>query len=436
MAPRASLNESLAKLMRLKARNPKGRFWCISVAGIFFQGGAAAVDSSTIIAALVHGLTGSAFAIGAAAAILRYGWLFPQLFVAYFAQRRRRRMPIYMLGAFGRATCLAALAGLLAVAHGLPSAAVTAFFFGLWLTYSFVSGIVAVPYNDIVARSVPSGRRSRLLAVRFFGGSLLALGIAAAAHQLLDVLSFPTGYAVIVSLGAVLLYLSSLSFVASGEPGVPPPPNHPGSIAAFLRQGVEVFREDNRFRLFLYSQWLGGAVTMALPFYILQATAFRGTSSDVAFLLGAQTIGGLLSNALWGWWGDHHGKRSLLEGVVMLRAVPPLLTLAWSSFAAMTTVPSLPGFAVVFLLLGALGNGITIAMLGYLMEISPDDRRPAYSGYFNALVAPAALLPLAGAVIIEVSSISGVFIVSLTAAILQYVTVRRLRALSPGKTEA
>ncbi len=42
---------------------------------------------------------------------------------------------------------------------------------------------------------------------------------------------------------------------------------------------------------------------------------------------------------------------------------------------------------LVFMLLGALGNGITIAMLGSLMEISPDDRRPAYSGYFNAMAA-------------------------------------------------
>jgi hypothetical protein len=63
------------------------RFWHISAAGIFFQGGAAAVDTSTIIAALVHGLTGgSAFAVGTAAAIGRFGWLFPQLFVAYYVQ--------------------------------------------------------------------------------------------------------------------------------------------------------------------------------------------------------------------------------------------------------------------------------------------------------------------------------------------------------------
>ena len=82
---------------------PDRRFWHISVAGIFFQGGAAAVDTSTIIAALVHALTaGSAFAVGAAAAISRFGWLFPQLFVAFYAQQRMTRLPFYMAGAFGR----------------------------------------------------------------------------------------------------------------------------------------------------------------------------------------------------------------------------------------------------------------------------------------------------------------------------------------------
>jgi hypothetical protein len=420
----------------LEARDPKSRFWRISAAGIFFQGGAAAVDSSTIIAALVHGLTGSAFAVGAAAAILRYGWLSPQLFVAYFAQRRQRRMPFYVVGAFGRAACLAGVAGLLAIAGGLPDALAVILFFGLWITYSFVSGVVAVPYNDIVARSIPSTRRSRMLAVRFFGGGLLALGVAAVAHQVLSALAFPSNYAAIVFLGAVLLFASSFFFVSAGEPSAPPPPHDTGGFIAFVRRGVEVFRADSHFRLFVYSQWLGGAVMMASPFYMLQAIAFRATGADVAFLLGAQTAGALLSSALWGWWGDHHGKRSLLEGVAVLRTAPPLLTLVWSWVAAVWAVPTLAGFAVIFLVLGALGNGITIAMLGYLMEISPDDRRPAYSGYFNALVAPAALLPVAGAAIVEATSLSGVFVVSLGAAVLQYLTVRRLRSLPAMRAEA
>ena len=53
------------------------RFRRIAAAGIFFQGGAAAIDTCTIVAALAHVLTGSAIAVGAAAAIARYGWLFP-----------------------------------------------------------------------------------------------------------------------------------------------------------------------------------------------------------------------------------------------------------------------------------------------------------------------------------------------------------------------
>ena len=413
----------------MSERDAARRFWRISTAGVFFQGGAAAVDSSTIIAALVHGLTGSAYAVGAATAILRYGWLFPQLFVGYLAQRRRRRMPFYVVGAFGRAACLVAIAGLLAVAGALPIGLVIVLFFALWTTYAFVSGIVAVPYNDIVARSIASARRSRMLALRFFGGGLLGLVVAALAHQLLGAVAFPGGYAAIVLLGAILLLASSVSFVSAGEP-LAPLPAAAGGFVDFLRDGVAVFRDDRHFRLFVYAQWLGGAAAMALPFYILQATAAQGGAPQVAMLLAAQTTGALLSNALWGWWGDRHGKRSLLEGVVLLRAAPPLLTIAWVSIAGVWPVPALAGFAVVFLLLGAVGNGITIAVIGYLMEISPDHRRPAYSGYFNAIVAPAALLPLAGAAIVEATSFTGVFVASLAAAVLQFLMVRRLRGVA------
>ena len=80
-------------------RKPESRFRRLSAAGIFFQGGAAAVDSSTIIATLIHGLTANTYAVGAASVILRYGWLFPQIFVAYLAQRRQRRKPTSLVSA-------------------------------------------------------------------------------------------------------------------------------------------------------------------------------------------------------------------------------------------------------------------------------------------------------------------------------------------------
>ena len=203
------------------AADSKRRFWHISVAGIFFQGGAAAVDTSTIVAALVHGLTGSAFAVGAAAAIAGFGWLFPQLFVAYYAQQRPRRLPFYMVGAFGRVACLAGLAGLLWYLASPGGALAVVLFFAIWTVYAFVSGIVAVPYNDIVARSIPSEKRSRMLALRFFGGGLLALAVAAAAYRILQALPFPSNYAVLPLLDAALLLVSAIFFVSAGEPTAP-----------------------------------------------------------------------------------------------------------------------------------------------------------------------------------------------------------------------
>ena len=117
-----------------------------------------------------------------------------------------------------------------------------------------MSGIVAVPYNDIVARSIPSNRRSRMLAFRFFGGGLLAMGVAAAAHQLITGAAFPRGYAILVLLGAALLFISACCFVASGEPEAPEPRVETNGFPGFLREGLVVFRDDRHFRLFAYSQ--------------------------------------------------------------------------------------------------------------------------------------------------------------------------------------
>ncbi len=403
------------------------RFRRIAAAGVFFQGGAAALDSGTIIASLVQGLTGSALAVGAAAAIARYGWLFPQLFVAYGAQRRARRLAYYKAGAFGRVACLAALGAVLLVMPREQQPLGVAAFFVLWTLYAFVGGILAVPYNDIVARSVAPQQRSRLLALRFFGGGVLALLVAAAAHRVLGRYAFPDDYALVILLGAGLLLVSALCFVSAGEPEPSVPAAAPG-FGRFLRQGVDVFRADKRFRLFAYARCFDGLATMALPFYVVLAARAGVGHASVAILLGAQTAGALLSNPLWGLWGDRRGKRSLLAGTALLTALAPVLTLVLIAGGGTDDAASaLPLLGAVFFFLGAAGNGRTIAHLGYLMEISPDDRRPAYSGYFNAITAPAMLSPLLGAVIAESVGLPAVFAGSAAAALLQVVAVRRLR---------
>jgi MFS family permease len=199
------------------------------------------------------------------------------------------------------------------------------------------------------------------------------------------------------------------------------------SFRSFLREGLEVFQRDPRFRLFVVARWLDGTAMMALPFYVIAATEAGIATTDVAMLLGAQTIGALVSNPVWGWWGDRVGKRSLLGATALVALVAPLLTLLWLSTATVIPDTSLAWFAAMFLILGAVGNGSNIAHLGYLWEISPDARRPAYSGYFNAFAAPAALSPILGAVVIEAAGLPVVFAASALAAVAQCLAVRRLR---------
>jgi len=400
------------------------RFAHVATAGVAFQAGSSAVDSATIMSALVFQLTGNALAVGAVPAILRFGWLFPQFFVGFLAARGGSSMRYYMVGAFGRAAAIAGIALVLYVGASWSSAALGWTVLGLWTAYAFVSGVVAVPYNDIVARAVSSKRRSRLLATRFFGGGVLALGVVALADGFVEALPFPVSYAAIFALAAGLMLVSSTAFVAMGEPAAAPARKAANSIAEYFREGLAVFRRDDTFRRFVFAQWCGGAVLMAAPFYVVAAEEAGVSLEHVPLLLGAQTVGALLSNFLWGWWGDFKGKHSLLLAVAASRVAPPAIMLALG-FAPMLELSFFVLLAT-FFLLGAIANGLTIAVIGLLMEISPEEARPQYSGYFNALTAPAFLMPLMAGGVVYAAGTGAVFVLSLVAALVQTHLVYRL----------
>jgi MFS family permease len=405
----------------------KSRFRNVAVAGITFQAGSAAVDSSTIMAALIYQLTGSSIVVGAITAILRFGWLFPQLVIGFLAQRSGNSMQYYVIGAFGRAACMALMAATLWIGADWPRGWLAVAVMVIWVAYAFISGIVAVPYNDIVARSVPSGMRSRLLATRFFGGGVLALAVVAIADRLVGNLAFPLSYAAIIAIASMLMFMSSTVFTAMGEPEATGNAAEKPGFFQYLKDGVQVFKTDDRFATFVYAQWCGGAVLMAMPFYVVQASKSGVSLEHVALLLGAQTTGALLSNPLWGWWGDHLGKVSLLKAIALGRVVPPLLVLLAALALSLPQAALFWFFIAVFFLTGALANGLTIAVIGFLMEISPDDKRPAYSGYFNAITAPAFLLPLLAGIIASMFGLTVVFAISLLAAGAQFVLLRNIR---------
>ena len=404
-------------------KEPFGR---LAVAGALFQGGAAATDPAIIVASLAYGLTQSAFWAAAAAAVVRLGWVAPQIFVAYWATAKPR-MPFYRRGAFGRVAALATVALLVAAGGSTPGAVTLAALFLLWTAYAFIAGVIAVPYNDIVARHIASGRRSRLLAARFLGGGLLALLIAGIAERALSGSAFPFGHAAVLGVGAALLAASAACFVSAGEPPLAREVRT-ASFGAFLTQGVETWRRDARFRWFVAGQWAVGLAALATPLYVVAAGDALAVG-EIAWLLAAQTLGALAANPWWGAMGDRRGKLALLWTVMLLNMLPPVLVLAW--FVAGERAHAFAWLGGAFFLLGAASNGAVIAQLGYLMEISPENARPAYSGYFNMLVAPATLSPLVGAGL-AVFHPAAPFVAALVFGVLAVTAIARLRTVDRG----
>ena len=111
----------------------------------------------------------------------------------------------------------------------------------------------------------------------------------------------------------------------------------------------------------------------------------------------------------------------MLKVIALCRIFPPLVILLMGFGSFLDVDQTLYFFIAIFFVTGALANGLTIAVIGFLMEISPDDQRPAYSGYFNAITAPAFLLPLLAGVLATYYGLMIVFVISMIAAVLQFV---------------
>ena len=126
-------------------------------------------------------------------------------------------------------------------------------------------------------------------------------------------------------MASILMFISSGVFTVMGEPSFQKEPVSPNqAFFQYLHEGWSVFQTPNkRFRLFVYAQWCGGAVLMAMPFYVVQANVVGFDLERVALLLAAQTAGALASNVVWGWWGDRLGKVSLLRAIACGRIIPP-----------------------------------------------------------------------------------------------------------------
>ena len=357
--------------------------------GALFLFGAAFVASSTILPLFLSKLTTNPLAFGLLAVIAQSGWFLPQLFTANWMERLSRKKPVVVnLGLFTERLPVVLLPLVALLATRAPVASV-ALLLLLYAWHSFGAGIVAVSWQDLIARCFPVDRRGRYAGTSAFLGAVAGFGGSLLATLLLERYRFPLNFTLVFALGAGGISVSWVFLALTREP-VQEATAPRRSSAEYLRGLPGLVRTDENYLRFLVARMLMALGGMASGFVTISAVQRFQVADSTAGIYTLAMLGGQAgANLLFGFLSDRRGHKVCLEIGVLASLL---------AFAIAWLAPHPAFYYVVFALLGITTGSVIISGVMIVMEFSGPERRPTYMGVANTAVGVAgAVAPLIGA---------------------------------------
>lgn len=377
---------------------------------------------SLILALFVAQLTHSYLLLGLIPAIGAGVWFLPQLLAAGLVQGRQRKLPWATAASIIRFAAIALLAYVGLRAGSLNNAGLLRSFFICYVAYSLAAGFAAVPAGEAVAKAIAHEQRPLFLRQRVLWGAILGLAGGFVVHQVLGArgLTFPRPFALIFFAAAVALAAGTFFQARLREPQRVAGMRH-GTLLDLLRDGPKVLGDSN-FRRFLCFRVLFSLSAIADPFLIVFALrrlhlplAFAGT-----YLI-AVVLARLASGAIWQPLAARYGTKSVLQVAALIRLPMPLIALLLpylidtSLYARHVHNGNVPfyAFGLIYVAYGVALGGQVVGNHAYLMDIAPTERRVAYVGLANLVLAAVSFAPLVGAVILDRYGFDDLFVAAI-----------------------
>jgi Na+/melibiose symporter-like transporter len=315
--------------------------------------------------------------------------LLPQLAIAGRIRRFEKRKWFWAGGAFGFG-----LAFLLMVPTALiPSSTVAGFAVVLLLALaSLARGISSVAFKDVLAKTVPKGRRGRLLAMRATVGGFLTLVAGVLLRLYVADGSTTRPFLVLLSITAGLWFIGAILVLAIRE--------KEGTTAGGRNAleeasaGLRLVRAKPGFRTFIIARALLLSVQLAGPFYALYARRLTGGHiSGLGLFVIAVGLAEVLSSPLWGRFSDRSSRTVMMLGASLAVVVGVAILVVGALPETWQTASLL---APVFLLAGFAQAGVRLGRKTYLVDGAPELERPLYVAFSNTIIGA---LTLAGSVL-------------------------------------
>ncbi len=356
--------------------------------GTFFWFGASFIASRTILPVYISHLTDSKLAIGLFSMIASTGWLLPQLFTVHWTQKLpRKKVGVVNVGLFTERLPVAVMVLAAWLATRSPTLALAAFLIAFaWHVVG--AGVVAVSWQDMVAKIIPIDRRGRFFGIANFGGTATGLLGSVAVAWMLARYDFPYNYMLCFAAAAFFIFVSWGFLALTREP----PHVSQESVVSqreYWRRLPAILRSNPNFRRYLFSQAvtsLGGMAVGFLAVYAVQR--WQLSDSQAGAFTSSMLIGQALSNLLFGVLADRKGHKLVLE----LSTLMGTLAVGLASLA-----PAPAWFHVIFALIGTSTAGFLLSGISITFEFSTPDVRPTYIGLNNTISGIAAgIAPLIG----------------------------------------
>jgi MFS family permease len=351
---------------------------------------------ATIIPAFAATLTDSPIVIGLIPALIHAGWFLPQVMMAPYVERLPRRLPLVrQLGVMERLPFLGMALAVFWMSRLPENAAITIFLI-LIIWRGISNGLMALPWQELVATVIPISHRGRFFGYTYFVGQFLGVGGAALATWILQSQSYPLNYVLIFGIGFLATVVSWILLSLTREPASDSPATRqrPVSFNRQIAQMQQLLGEDHNFRAFLFSRGLSYIGNMAFGFVTVYGLErFHLPDAQVGVFTSIYFASSALGNILWGILGDRYGHKPVLI-IAGLFWITGLVMLLYVSSAFW--------FSAIFVFMGLSFTGNNVADLGVAMEFGTELNRPTYIGLARTLPGFAVLFaPILGGLLVK-----------------------------------
>ncbi len=354
------------------------------------------VSINTIMPVFAATLTDNPIIIGLMPAIANAGWFLPQLFLAGYVSRQKRVLPLALrLSVLERLPYLALMIFALMVSRMSKSSAVT-LLLAIMIFRGLGSGLVALPWQELMAKVIPITHRSRFFGFSRVLGQTMGIIGSAIAVMVLSRLAYPYNYAVGFSIAVIAQWISFWFFsrnresvkedpptAITSEMGAAELPRVKAKMIDFELFG-QILRTDKNLQRYLIARsliFVGGMGSAFLAVYGLKR--FSLDDGSAAIFTGLIYGSGIIGNALFGAIGDRIGPKKLVM-IAQLIWIAAMLIVLFAPVAGL--------YYLVFILFGLNTAAMVMGDSILVMELGEEKYRTTYLGLTRSLTGAFLLL--------------------------------------------